>query len=259
VQIELTTLQTLVGTAMWTVARVAGIALTAPVFSTPTVPRQVRAAFVIMISIILIPSVQVPAGLTPFSASGLVVLASQVVIGAAMGFMLKLVVEAVAFGAQLIAFTMGLSFGSIVSPVDGTQSPILSQFYVLFAVLLLLATNVHLRLLAALAESFQQLPVGRGLPIAGLIGTLLTWSSNLFVGAMLVALPAMTALLVVNIGVGFTSRAAPALNLFAVGFPAILLLGIIAVWMTFGTVPGIIGRLFASAFAALSHMLVPGV
>ncbi|HEN46971.1 MAG TPA: flagellar biosynthetic protein FliR, partial [Mizugakiibacter sp.] len=135
-QIELATLQTLVGTAMWTVARVGGIALTAPVFSTPTVPRQIRAAFVIMVSLILIPLVQVPVGLAPFSAPGLVVLASQVVIGAAMGFMLKLVVEAVSFGAQLIAFTMGLSFGTIISPVDGTQSPVLSQFYVLFAVLL---------------------------------------------------------------------------------------------------------------------------
>lgn len=253
--VELASLQAWVGAALWTLARVSGLLLAAPVFSAMTVPRMVRGGLAVLLTVVLAPTVAVPAGLAPLSAPGLAVLAQQLLIGAAMGFVLRLVVEAASFGGQLVAFAMGLSYGEVVDPLKGVTTPVLSQFYSLLATLLLLATNAHLRLLDALGQSFHELPVGAGVFSSASSWALLLWAGRLFSGALTLALPALAALLVVNVGVAVTSRAAPALNLFAIGFPAILLLGLVVLWFTLGSLPGAVGRLLDDAFNALSGVL----
>jgi flagellar biosynthesis protein FliR len=148
-------------------------------------------------------------------------------IGLALGFALQLVFDALALGGQLLANSMGLSFAFNVDPLRGSSTPALGQFYTILATLTFLSLGGHLVLLEILVQGFQSMPVGtEGLGRSSL-WTLALWGSHLFIGAVLIALPGMTALLIVNLAFGVVSRAAPTLNLFAVGFPVSLVFGLV--------------------------------
>lgn len=254
-QFELPNLFALVASGLWTLARVSGVLLTAPPFNATTLPRMLRAGLALLLTFLLAPLVQTPPGLQALSWVGLAVLAQQLLIGAALGFVLRLVVEACAYAGQLAGFSMGLSFGEVVDPTTGTSTPVLGQFYALLATLLLLVTNAHLRLLAALADSFRTLPVGAGVFTPAIGWMLLQWAGTLFAGAVQVALPVLASMMVVNAGMAVTSRAAPALNLFAVGFPATLLIGIIALWFSLSGFGTVFSHLVDSGFDVMARAL----
>ncbi len=155
----------------------------------------------------------------------------QVLIGVALGFCLQLAFDAVSLGGQMLANSMGLSFAFNLDPQRGGSSstPALGQLFTLLVTLTFLALNGHLRLLETLVQSFATLPIAvDGLGAAGL-RSVVSWGSHLFAGALTIALPGITALLVVHLAFGVVSRAAPALNLFAVGLPVSLLCGLVVI------------------------------
>jgi flagellar biosynthetic protein FliR len=124
---------------------------------------------------------------------------------------------------------MGLSFAFNVDPLRGTGAPVVGQFYTLVATLTFLALNGHIAILHALVDGFTTLPIAiDGLNPEGFWQVAL-WGAQLFRGALMVALPGVTALLVVNLAFGVVSRAAPSLNLFAIGFPVSLIAGLMIV------------------------------
>ncbi len=135
--------------------------------------------------------------------------------------------------------------------------PVVSQFYSIFAILLFLSLNGHLLLIEMVADSFQTLPVStQGIPLAGL-RALTDWGSQMFAGAVLVALPAICALLLVNLAFGVMMRSAPQLNIFAVGFPITLLLGMVIMLVTLPALQGQLSGLTNQVFG-LMHYLVRG-
>ena len=211
---------------LWPFVRIGGCLMTAPIFSASTVPMRGRLILALAITVIVAPLL--PAQTAPvFSATGFVILAQQLLIGVAFGFAVNLVFDALALGGQLLANAMGLSFAFNVDPLHGASTPVLSQFYTILATLTFLALDGHLALLQVLIESFQNMPVGRtGLGTEGLWQMCL-WGSQIFRGGLMVSLPGVTALLVVNLAFGVVSRAAPALNLFAIGFPVTLVCGLL--------------------------------
>jgi flagellar biosynthetic protein FliR len=182
-------------------------------------------------------------------------MAGQVLIGAAVGFVLKLVFEAVAFGGELVGQSMSLGFAEVVSPQAGGTSNVLSQFYLLLVTLLFLAMDGHLRLIALLADSFHSLPPGVPAIDANGLHAVVGFAAQLFAGAVRVALPAMTSLLVVNIGFAAISRAAPSMNLFAVGFPITVSLGFIALWLSLRSLPGAFEALQDDAWSLMRNLL----
>ncbi len=171
-----------------------------------------------------------------------------------MGFTVQIVFDAITLGAQTIAMSMGLGFAVFIDRASGVNIPVVSQFYLLLGLLVFLAVNGHLALIGMLAESFTSAPVGSIFLTAGDAQAILTWSSQLFVGAMQIALPAVTTLLVVNLSFGVMSRAAPTMNLFAVGFPISMLLGFVVLYLTVGGIERMFDNLFPSALEALSGL-----
>jgi flagellar biosynthetic protein FliR len=134
------------------------------------------------------------------------------------------------------------------------QTPVLGQFYSLLVMLTFLALNGHLRLLEILVAGFQTLPVGTtGLGPDGL-WTVVQWGAALFSGALGIALPGITALLIVNIAFGVMSRAAPTLNLFAVGIPVTLVFGLAIVLLGLPTLQSSFVRLLQDAMALLGRL-----
>ena len=196
-------------------------------FGARFVPPQTRLILAGAIALLIAPMITVPAGVTALSGAGVVITANEVLIGLAMGFILQVIFDSLAMGGQLLSNSMGLSFAFNVDPMRGASTPVLGQFYMLLVTLTFLALNGHLTLIRTLVDGFGTLPVGgAGLGRDGL-WMVVTWGQQLFSGALAVALPGMTALLVVNLGFGVMSRAAPTLNLFAVGFPITLIFGLL--------------------------------
>jgi flagellar biosynthetic protein FliR len=187
-------------------------------------------------------------GITPFSAQGIVVVAQQILIGVALGFALQIVFDSLGLAGQLLANSMGLSFAFNVDPLRGSSTAALGQLYIILATLVFLALDGHLALLDVLVSGFDTMPIGTsGFGREGL-WSLVLWGGQLFAGAISIALPGITALLIVNLAFGVVSRAAPALNLFAVGFPFSLVIGLLIVLAGIGPLVEGVTRLLAQGF-----------
>lgn len=148
----------------------------------------------------------------------------QVIIGIAMGFTMRLIFNAVEMAGELAGLQMGLGFASLYDPINAVHSAIIAQWLGMIAALAFLSMNGHLFMLSALAESFQTLPIGSMMSVQGFYGVA-KWGGSIFAFALQISLPILAALLITNIALGILTRAAPQLNLFAVGFPITLAIG----------------------------------
>jgi flagellar biosynthetic protein FliR len=173
------------------------------------------------------------------------------------GLGLQIVFDSLGLAGQVLANSMGLSFAFNVDPLRGSSTAALGQLYIILATLTFLALGGHLALLEVLIHGFTTLPVCmEGLGREGL-WTMVLWGGQLFAGAISIALPGVTALLIVNLAFGVMSRAAPTLNLFAVGFPISLVVGLLIVLAGIGPLQEGVAVLLAQGFDFL-RLLVGG-
>lgn len=209
--------------------RIAGAMMAAPIFGNRNIPMRVRILLGLLVAILVTPNLPESAAVNPLSVSAMLMAANELLIGIMMGFLIQLIFEAFMFAAQMIATGMGLAFSVMTDPQQGISIPVLGQFLMLITTLLFLSMNGHLEFLNMVAGSFQAWPVGQAWLGADVAFQLAGALSDMFRGAVRVALPAVMALLVVQIAMGVVSRAAPTLNLFAVGFPIAIFLGFVVV------------------------------
>ena len=247
----------LVESWLWPFFRVAGLMMSAPVIGTRSVPVKVRLVIAIAVSLVLIPVVPPYAYIDPFTLPGVLVSIQQVIIGVAMGFAVRVVFIVLELAGQMIGQLMGLMMASMVDPTNGSQVPMIGQFYLLLATLLFLSVDGHLIMIGALAESFILLPISTSGVSRSAVWTLLGWTSTILSTSVLIALPAIASLLIVNISFGVMTRSAPQLNIFAVGFPIMIILGILIILVTLdGFVPHMLA-LFEESFA-MTRVLTGG-
>ncbi len=227
--IQLTTgqLEAWVAQAFFPFARIGACLMVAPVFGARFVPARTRVLLAVAITALVVPLLPQPA-VAPFSGQGFVIVAQQLLIGVALGFALQIVFDALGLAGQLLANSMGLSFAFNVDPLRGSSTAALGQLYIILATLVFLALGGHLAIIQVLVDGLISMPIGAGLRSESLWAIVL-WGGTLFAGAISIALPGVTALLIVNLAFGVVSRAAPALNLFAVGFPISLIVGLVVV------------------------------
>lgn len=164
----------------------------------------------------------------PLSLAGVLITIQQVLIGVLLGFIVSLVFSALIIGGQSVAQLMGLGFASMMDPQNGVSVPVVGQFYTVLATIVFLVLNGHLVLVDTLVGSFKSMPIGDYSLLPEKLWQVVLWSKWMFIAALVIALPAITALLLVNIAFGVMTRASPQLNIFAVGFPITILLGFIA-------------------------------
>ncbi|MDQ2695967.1 MAG: flagellar biosynthetic protein FliR, partial [Pseudomonadota bacterium] len=226
----------------------------APVFGHRGLPQRARLALAVVLTWMVLPLIPPPPALEPLSPAGLAAIAQQLLIGLSMGFMLRLVLGALEVAGQVIALQMGLGFALLVDPQNSTQLPLLSAFFNLLGILLFLSLNGHLAVVQLVVESFRTLPIGTAGIGADEVWTLAGWASRMFAGSVLIALPAIASLLVVNLAFGVMSRAAPQFNIFAVGFPLTLLLGMLILLFSLPLLLPQLRRLLTDALQALEAM-----
>jgi len=243
----------MLGTSVWPFFRIAGVVMVAPVLGARLVPVRARIALSAATTVVLAPLIPVTPPFELSLASGFVVL-QEILIGVAIGFCLQMIFDALIVAGQTIAMSMGLGFATMVDPQRGISVPVVSQFFVILGLLIFLALGGHLATLRLIADSFEMLPLGSPLGAEG-AWTVAAWGSQMFAGALRIALPAATALLIANIAFGVMSRAAPTLNLFAVGLPAGLLIGFLLLLLNIGHLSALLAQFLDATLAMLAQML----
>ena len=133
--------------------------------------------------------------------------------------------------------------------------PVISQFLIICSTLLFLGLGGHVLVITMLLESFKLLPIGDMIGTQALLQLVVQWSGMIFLGAVLLAMPILVSLLFINLGLGVITRAAPALNIFAVGFPAMILAGVILLAMSMNSIGFRIQWLWRQGFETLSQAL----
>jgi len=237
-------------------ARILALVSTAPVFGNRGIPRRIRLGLGLALTMAIAPLAGPIPDVSPSSYEGLLVLIEQIVIGTAMGLAMRVVFAAVDAAGELIGLQMGLGFASFFDPQQGNNAPVISRFMVLLAVLFFLALNGHLLMISTLAQSFAILPIGTGLFGPHAAYSLVSWGGQLFAAGLTLALPVVAALLITNLALGVLTRAAPQLNVFAVGFPITLLLGFFMLALVLPYMTGPLEKLLTSGVAVSLEILL---
>ncbi|WP_068830761.1 flagellar biosynthetic protein FliR [Pseudomonas sp. BMS12] len=219
-----------VGQFLLPLFRIASMLMVMPVIGTQLVPARVRLYLALAICLVLAPNLPPMPQVDSISLQSMLLIAEQVLIGVMFGFLLQLYFHLFTVAGQIIAVQMGLGFASMVDPSNGVSVPVLAQFLLMLVTLLFLAMNGHLVVFEVLAESFVTLPVGGGLLVDHYweLAGKLSW---VIAAGLLLALPVITALLIINLAFGVMTRAAPQLNIFSIGFPLTLVLGLVIFWV----------------------------
>jgi len=243
-------------TFMWPMLRISALMLTAPILAQNAVNIRLRILISVVLTWLVYPLHRWPV-LDPVSAQGLLQVFNQVAIGATMGLVLQIVVAAVVVAGQSISSAMGLSMANMMDPNLGNV-PVVSQFLLVLASLVFVGFGGHAILLGLVSESFQTIPIGTSFLQQAVLGKVLQWSSMMFLGALLMALPVMVFLLFINVGLGIVTRAAPSLNIFAVGFPAMMLAGFLVLIVSMDAIGGRIDWLWMQGFGVLRDLTGAG-
>ena len=219
------------GALFWPLVRVLALFSTAPLLSHRAIPLRLKLALAIGVSLILAPNLATPGVLDVLSSTGLALLLHNILIGALIGFTVRLVFAALELAGEVIGLQMGLSYAGYFNPASGQTQNAIGSFMSLLALLMFIAIDGHLWVLHAVAESFRLYPLTQSPTLPADFMSLARMGTDVFAFGLAIALPFVAVMLLVNIVLGVLARVAPQLNIFAVGFPLTILVGLSLVFL----------------------------
>ena len=211
---------------LWPFLRVLAVFSAMPIFNRQNVPLRLRIALAAFITVAAQPALPPMPVIALDSPTAVLVVIQQVLIGLTIGFAVRVVFAAVDYAGELIGLQMGLNFAGFFDPVTASQGTAVSSLFATLVAWAFIALNGHLIVVAALTQSFHAFPVGPE-PFAFLkTAQPHRWGAEIFATGLWIALPLVAMLLFVNLVLGFISRVAPQIQIFAIGFPITLGLGL---------------------------------
>ena len=243
------------GQFLWPLFRVAGLMMTMPIIGSPMVPAQIRLLLALAITLLIAPLLPAMPEVDPLSAESLRITLQQIMIGGMGGLLLHVYFSVFTMAGQMVSLQMGLGMAMMFDPVNGVSIPIIAQIYQVMATLMFLAVDGHLIVFNVLAASFTAVPIGPVTTTTIDLHTLITQVSWALGAAMLIALPAITTMLLVNIAFGVMNRAAPQLNVFSLGFPMSMMAGLIVLAVSISGLPGLFTDITDHTLSALTDMI----
>jgi len=237
----------------WPLARILALIASAPVTGNPSLPVPVKIGLGMLITVLVAPLLPAQPNVDPGSATGLLILAQQVLIGLAMGLAMHIVFHAAEMAGELIGLQMGLGFATLYDASVPGFIPIIGQFMGIIISLAFLAVDGHLLMLSTLVESFQIMPFAP-LSVPSGLRTLVEWGGSIFSYSLALSLPLLAALLIVNLALGVLTRAAPQLNIFAVGFPLTILAGMLVLVLVMPYFTPMLERLFMDGLSTMLRL-----
>ena len=241
---------------LWPMLRISALLLSAPIFSLRALNVRLRILLAASLTWMVFPLHDWP-NIDPASAAGLLEMFNQIGIGLLMGLTLQICTAAMVLAGQSLSNAIGLSFANMMDPNLGNV-PVLAQFMVIMSTLIFIALGGHTLLIAMVMDSFNTLPIGKGLLTEGAWAHFVIWSSMMFLGAVLLAMPVMIIMLFVNLGLGVATRAAPSLNIFSVGFPAMMIIGFGVLTMALPAMAGRVQWIWLQGFQEVRAQLGMG-
>jgi flagellar biosynthesis protein FliR len=217
-------------------ARVSGFMLIAPIFSSRAVPMRLRAAFVLVLSVVLVPAAAANT-VTPTLAA----LFAETLVGFTIGFGAAVLIGAAESAGDYLSVQIGLSGAALMDPLSGHQTAVLGQLMRMAALALLLAADAHLFMVDSVAASFHYVPAGATLDIAGGLAALVGTGGVMIGLGFRFAAPVIVAVLTANVSLAVLTRAAPQMNIIGIAFPLQIFLGLFA----FGASIPFMGAIFA--------------
>jgi flagellar biosynthetic protein FliR len=238
---------------IWPMLRLSAFLAFTSIFSARAVNMRIRISLAFAMSFFVTQYIEIPK-IDPVTADGLMEIFRQILIGFTLGLIFQVASAALVVAGQAISGSMGLSMANMVDPNMGSV-PVLSALFNIMGTLVFLGMGGHLIVFGLVIESFKLLPIGQPFFSQDMLGKMINWSSMMFLGALLIALPVMMTLLFINVGLGFVARAAPSLNIFTVGFPALILTGFIVMIFSMTSNVARIDWVWTQAFMMLRSYL----
>ena len=237
-------------------ARVGGLLVTAPVLGGKQVPAQTKIGLAVVISLIFVPlhlnvGPTLPSALAPYG----VLAGRELLIGLAVGFAVGLIFHGITMGSQLVGVQIGFGLGGVLNPGSGVESSLLENFYSVLATLIFLSANGHHAMLAALAHTFEIAPIGgeQGLAIDPI--QVMAMLQSIFVVALRIAMPAIAALLLADVGLGLVGRVAPQMQVMVVGAPVKIVVGVLLLAASTPTTVALMDAVFRGTGQSLTRLL----
>ncbi|MFN4003862.1 MAG: flagellar biosynthetic protein FliR [Hylemonella sp.] len=217
---------------LWPFLRVLAVFSAAPIFSNRSFPVRARIGLALLVTVAAQPTLPPMPVVALDDAAVLGVVVQQLGIGLAIGFVVRLVFAAFELAGEVVGFQMGLNFAAFFDPSLNAQTSAAARFFGYMAALLFVALNGHLLVLLAVTRSFEVYPVTQDFSEALRLMKLYTLGGELFANALWIALPMVALLLFTNLALGIISRVAPQMNIYAVGFPVTLAVGLVGMMAT---------------------------
>jgi len=213
--------------------RISAIFMTAPFFNNPSIPIKVRLSLCLLLTFIFFPLAGEQRELGSLDQFGLALAAAkEVLLGAAIGFTANLVFAGINLAAQVMGFQMGFGIVNVLDPINQAQVSIIAQFLGFASLVLFVSLNGHYWFIEAISWSFGV--VGMGTPnLSGLaVENIMSAAGELFVIALKIGAPVFAVLLFTNVGLGIVARTVPQMNVFIVGFPLTIGVGLLVIGIT---------------------------
>lgn len=254
ITVEIDQLYAWINAFLWPFFRILALMGTAPLLGESSIPVRVKVGFAAMVTVGIAPALGPMPDLPTASFAGLWIGVQQVLIGMALGLVMRIVFAAVQTAGEFIGLQMGLSFASFFDPATGANTAVLSRIMNIVAMLLFLALNGHLLMLGGVVRSFEVLPIQIGGLDANGWGVLFEWSSQIMVSGMLLALPLIIVLLTINLSLGILNRTAQQLSVFAVGFPISLMTGLVLLAIVLPQTAPFLSRFFEEGYSTMARL-----
>lgn len=214
--------------------RISGLFISAPIFGSRNISVYIKAGLALAISYILFPlfsttTARIPEQFLPY----MILVTGELFIGIILGFVSSLVFSAVQMAGQLLDMQVGFGIVNIIDPQSGHQVPLIGNFKYILALFVFLGSNGHHVLLSALVASFKLIPV-TGVVLQPTLANLMTdMVQGIFIIALKISLPVLSALLLTDVALGVLARTMPQMNIFVVGVPGKIIIGLFVLSLVF--------------------------
>ncbi|MFC3285178.1 flagellar biosynthetic protein FliR [Litchfieldella rifensis] len=240
---------------LWPFVRITAFLMAAPLMGHSSVPRQAKIGLAALLTVVVGPNLPPLPDAPLMSWASLGIMVEQMLIGIAIGLIMRVMFAVVQAAGEFIGLQMGLAFATFFSPDTGANTMILSRLLYMITLLMFLAFNGHLIVIEILASTFFTLPIGVGGFNAGAFELLVRFGGTIFVSGMLLALPLVGSLLIINLSLGILNRSAPQLTVFNIGFPMSLTAGLFLLMVLMTDIGRFLQRLFGDGLLFLRQWL----
>lgn len=234
--------------------RTSGIFLISPFFGSLNVPIQLRAVAAITMAMIIFPvivretTVTAPASLLMFAGT----VAQEMFVGWLIGFVAYVVMAAINMSGKIMDLQIGFAVANVMDPTSGQQSPLIGSFLYNLSVIYLLVVNGHHMIIAGLVESFRSVPLDSVVWNPSIANFMIDLTSGVFLTGMKIAMPVTFAILITNVGMGILARTMPQMNIFVVGIPMHLMIGLFMLAMLMPFYVLFLDVMFSGMYSSIS-------